>query len=89
MSGYLKTNLPTNMDREFKKYSQTVPIKRIIETVFLDTCDKLNHESGIDTKFSGSTCVTVFYTPNKLTCANVGDSRAIIGRFINGCKTII
>lgn len=33
---------------------------------------------------SGSTCVTVFYTPQKLVCANVGDSRAIVGRSVNG-----
>ena len=31
--------------------SQNVPVKKIIEEVFVDTCHKLNHESGIDTKF--------------------------------------
>lgn len=37
--------------------------------------------------YSGSTCVTVFYSPHKVTCANVGDSRAIIGRYVNGAWT--
>jgi len=39
--------------------------------------------------YSGSTCVTVFYTPQKLMCANVGDSRAIVGRFVNGGNILI
>jgi len=76
------------MDRDFKKYvNQGVPVKKIIEDVFIETCHKLNHESNVDTKFSGSTCVTVFYTPQKLMCANVGDSRAIVGRLENGVWT--
>lgn len=52
VSGYLKQNLPVNMDRDFKKFlSQGAPIKKIIEDVFQETCHKLNHESQIDTKF--------------------------------------
>ena len=51
-SGYLKQNLPVNMDKDFKKYLiQNIPVKKIIEDVFIDTCHKLNHESNVDTKF--------------------------------------
>ena len=35
---------------------------------------------------SGSTCVTCIYTPEKIVCANVGDSRAVLGRCVNGCN---
>ena len=38
----------------------------------------------IDTKFSGSTCVTIILTKNKIISANAGDSRAVMGRHING-----
>lgn len=38
----------------------------------------------VDTNFSGSTCVSLIYTPTKLTTINVGDSRAVIGRQVNG-----
>lgn len=33
--------------------------------------------------FSGSTCVSIIYNTDKLICANVGDSRAVIGRYTN------
>jgi serine/threonine protein phosphatase PrpC len=36
--------------------------------------------SGIDLYFSGSTCVTVLIVGNKIFCANVGDSRAVLAR---------
>jgi serine/threonine protein phosphatase PrpC len=32
--------------------------------------------------FSGSTCVTVLIVGNKVFCANVGDSRAVLAREI-------
>ena len=38
----------------------------------------------VDTNFSGSTCVSLIYTPTKLTAINVGDSRAVLGRLVNG-----
>lgn len=33
-----------------------------------------------DTDYSGTTCVSVYVTPEALITANVGDSRAILGR---------
>ena len=54
-----------------------------IEEVFLRTNNDLN-TSGIDTFFSGSTCVSMIYTQEKLKMANIGDSRAVLGRCING-----
>ena len=40
--------------------------------------------SGIDIYFSGSTCVSILIVGNKLFCANIGDSRAILGRDNDG-----
>jgi len=60
-------------------------MNKIIEDMFLSTNYKLCNETHIDTNFSGSTCVTLIYTPEKLLCANVGDSRAVLGRCVNGC----
>lgn len=37
-----------------------------------------------DVGFSGTTASVVLITPNKIYCANAGDSRAILGRVING-----
>lgn len=42
--------------------------------------DKLANDSKIDLSYSGSTVVGCYMIHDKLYCANVGDSRAIIGR---------
>ena len=36
----------------------------------------------IDSDLSGSTCVSVIYTPKKLIIANIGDSRCVLGKCI-------
>jgi len=48
--------------------------------------DNLYQNSGIDVHFSGSTCVSVLIVGNKVFCANVGDSRAVLARMVNKCK---
>lgn len=42
--------------------------------------DGLYKTSGINLRFSGSTCVSVLIVGNKVFCANVGDSRATLAR---------
>lgn len=93
VSGYLKENLPKAMNNEFK--SRKINIKdggssmnKIIEDTFLYTNSKLCNEATIDTNFSGSTCVSLIYTPEKIVSANVGDSRAVLGRYVNGSNFI-
>jgi serine/threonine protein phosphatase PrpC len=51
---------------------------------FETTYEKLLKESGIDLSFSGSTVISCYFNQNKLYCANVGDSRAILGRVRGG-----
>jgi serine/threonine protein phosphatase PrpC len=92
VSAYLKENLPVFLNKEFRnKKINTLDQKgkKIIEDVFTSTNSKLFNEATIDTNFSGSTCVSLIYTPEKVICANVGDSRAILGRYVNGSKIII
>ena len=36
----------------------------------------------IDSDLSGSTCISVIYTPKKLIIANIGDSRCVLGKCI-------
>lgn len=45
---------------------------------FIKTCIDMRRRS-FDINYSGSTVVTVMLSGNKLICANVGDSRAVLG----------
>ena len=47
-------------------------------------CSRGLQESNIDCTNSGSTCVTLIVHDTTLTCGNVGDSRAVLGRKCNG-----
>lgn len=55
-------------------------VKDALAKSFEYTNRTLYGESGIDVYFSGSTCVTVLIVGNKIFCANVGDSRAVLAR---------
>ena len=44
------------------------------------------YHAGFDIRFSGSTCVMVTLFGDRLLCANVGDSRAVLARVYSGCK---
>lgn len=43
-------------------------------------CNNELNQSKIDLNFSGTTLITVLTYYNTLYCANVGDSRAVLGR---------
>jgi len=87
VSGYLRENLPVNMNNELKRKNKNVNIHNvnsILTEVFVDTNNKLLSGEIVDTTFSGSTCISLIYTPEKVITANVGDSRAVLGRFKDG-----
>ena len=50
----------------------------ILKRAFKHAERDISKNSDIDANFSGTTCVMVFQIGEKLICANVGDSRAII-----------
>ena len=52
----------------------------ILKRLFRHVERDIGKNSEIDANFSGTTCVMVFQVGEKLICANVGDSRAIMVR---------
>ena len=88
VSKYLITNLPKNLNTALKKTNKYISHKETLystlKQVFIETNKSLCKVQSIDTKFSGSTCVTIIITKNKIISANAGDSRAVMGRYING-----
>jgi serine/threonine protein phosphatase PrpC len=58
-------------------------INSILVDTFLDINSKLHKSQSLDTSFSGSTCCSMILTPEKVLTANVGDSRAVIGRLVD------
>lgn len=89
VSAYLKNNLPKWLDKEFilnnliiaQENIDKQPIGQTINDVFVKTNTTLNQE--MDTTNSGSTCSLIIMSNKHLITANVGDSRAILGRKIN------
>lgn len=46
----------------------------------MKTNEDISSELDSNILFSGSTCISVLFTPSKLICANIGDSRAVLAR---------
>ena len=87
VSKYLITHLPSNLNKALKKTRKyihdKINLNKTMKEVFIKTNDDLCNNDLIDPQFSGSTCVTIILTKNKIISANVGDSRAVMGRYIN------
>ena len=88
ISFYLKENLPQNVMNEFLKYDiqnlseiNTYFFSQIILYTFSETNKEMNEDERIDSSISGSTCISVICTPERLFCINVGDSRCVLGKF--------
>ena len=88
VSKYLINNLPKNLNKELKKTNKYISHRETLystmKKVFVDTNKDLCKNPNIDTQFSGSTCVTIILTKNKIISGNAGDSRAVMGRFKDG-----
>jgi serine/threonine protein phosphatase PrpC len=88
VSSYIKESLASSFMKAYKSHSQ-------IEVEDLRTTEALKQtykqlqaglsSSDFDVSYSGSTLVTVYVRGCTLFCANVGDSRAVMGRY-NGTK---
>lgn len=91
VSRYIKTYLPVNLENELKLKNLTMfssdnkAINKSFEDMFNLTNINLNN-SSVETEYSGSTCVSLVYSPQKILTANIGDSRAVMGKLIEGSK---
>ena len=90
VSEFVKSTLAKEVEHSIKytfdqaKINQRVvdstEVKENLDKSFLKVTDQLFKSSGINLRFSGSTCVSVLIVGNKVFCANVGDSRAVLAR---------
>ena len=64
-------------------YLQDISDESIINSFNL-TNKSLITNSKIDCSFSGSTCTTLIINLEKIICANLGDSRAVLAKYENG-----
>ncbi len=86
ISGYIKENLPLNLNKTLKESNINIEnnnINEIINEVFIEENYLLVTNDKINSMLSGSTCAGLIYTPSKLISINVGDSRIILGKNIN------
>ena len=93
VSEFIKEILPKDMSQNLYKkdiLSNDKNIKNnihnIIKLTFLKTNEKLILNEKINSIFSGTTCVSLIYTPSHIITANIGDSRAVLGRYNSDLK---
>ena len=87
ISDYLVEHLPKNLNKNFLnekiynlKAENIFMLSNIIEKTFIQTNNFLNNDERIDSSLSGSTCVSLIFTPERIICINVGDSRCILAK---------
>ena len=84
VSEFIKEVLPYYMSENLKERNilkETELVHKIITETFLIVNNMLVDNENINSLFSGSTCVSVIFTPERLIVPNIGDSRAVLGRF--------
>ena len=88
ISDYLVEHLPKKLNKTLKENNlyninteNIYTLSQIFEKVFLETNNEMNNDERIDSSLSGSTCVSLIFTNERVICINVGDSRCILGKF--------
>ena len=84
VSDFIKDALPYCMSENLKNtniLNEKELTHQIITETFLDVNNMLVSNENINSLFSGSTCVSVIYTPERLIVPNIGDSRAVLARY--------
>lgn len=59
-------------------------MKSIIIEGFCRLNNELIDNQEIDTRFSGTTCISTIISKEKIICINLGDSRAVLGKYDKG-----
>ena len=87
VSEFIKEVLPYYMSENLKD-KNILTEKEITHQIISDTFEIVNNmlvsNENINSLFSGSTCVSVIFTPERLIVPNIGDSRAVLARFDKG-----
>ena len=91
ISGYLVNMLPQNLNNNLTKENiNTInndneydKISDIISNTYVQTNMNLVNNSSIDCTYSGSTCTSLIISSEKIISINVGDSRCVLGKYIN------
>jgi len=84
VSDFIKDVLPYYMSENLKNaniLTEKELAYQIITETFILVNNMLISNENINSLFSGSTCVSVIFTPEKLIVPNIGDSRAVLGRY--------
>ena len=88
ISSFLVTNLPLVLGNFLRIFNinnissiDNATLLPIVTSSFKQINRNLSLENNIDCTLSGSTCVSLIYTPQKVFCVNIGDSRCIIGKY--------
>ena len=89
ISGYLVNNLPQNLNRallkenlkSFSSDKDFPQVSNVISLTFVQTNINLVNDDKVDSTFSGTTCSSLLFCPEKIISANVGDSRCVLGKF--------
>lgn len=68
-----------DMAKQQQRVVDSTEVKEQLNRSFGTVSDSLL-KSGMNLRFSGSTCVSVLIVGTKVFCANVGDSRAVLVR---------
>ena len=90
VSEFIKEVLPYYMSENLKGkniLTDTKNVHEIIKEIFIMVNNLLVDNDNINSLFSGTTCVSVIYTPERLIVPNIGDSRAVLGRYDFNTKT--
>ena len=84
VSEFIKEVLPYYMSENLKDkniLTEKEITHQIINDTFVIVNNMLLSNENINSLFSGSTCVSVIFTPERLIVPNIGDSRAVLARF--------
>ena len=84
VSEFIKEILPYYMSENLKHnniLTEKEITHKIITETFLIVNNMLVTNENINSLFSGSTCVSVIFTPERLIVPNIGDSRAVLARY--------
>ena len=94
VSGYIKENLPMDLNHYLKQKNLSLneltnELSQAIKECFIQENQNLLNNNQIDSDLSGTTCISVIYTPQKLFIANIGDSRCVLGKYDNKSNKFI